>query len=71
MPLTPELIVTPPLRADSSSPSRSARPGWGAMSGVSLRSTPSTRRSSLRPDSALARISAKLSTSSFGGSVVL
>ena len=41
------------------------------MSGWSLRSTPSTRRSSLRPLSALARISAKLSTSSGGGSAVL
>ena len=34
MPLTPAVTVTPPLRADSSSPSRSARPGWGAVSGA-------------------------------------
>ena len=70
-PLQVTVTDTPPLRAESSSASRSASPGWGAVSCPSVRSTPSTRRSSVSPASALALISPKLSTSSVGGSAVL
>src|SRR5215469_14452943 len=70
-PLRVTVTDTPPLRAESSRASRSASPGWGAVSRPSVRSTPSTRRSSVSPASALARISPKLSTSCGGGSAVL
>src|SRR6185437_554775 len=70
-PLQVTATDTPPLRAESSRVSSSASPGCGVVPATPVRSTPSTRRSSPRPASALARISPKLSTSSGGGSAVL
>ena len=70
-PLQVTVTDTPPLRAESSRASRSASPGCGVVSWPPVRSTPSTRRNSVRPASALALISPKLSTSSGGGSAVL
>ena len=65
------MTVTPPVRAELEQAGELVQAGLRRRVRPSLRSTPSTRRSSVSPLSALARISAKLSASSGGGSAAL